>query len=104
VGTNVHSRMRLGGRLLEGDERVVVFDPPLRCGSEVLDVRGSGSDMYEMTATEGGTLITYTARFMDPPFQTVLGGPFFRRSFKERWRTKMQRIKQLLEGGTARSV
>ncbi|HEV2033276.1 MAG TPA: SRPBCC family protein [Candidatus Dormibacteraeota bacterium] len=104
-GTVVHSRMRIAGRLLEGDERVVAFDPPRRCGREVLDVRGAGYDSYEMTATERGTLITYAARFMRPLDRAALGEALRPSNFfEERWKKKMQRIKQLLEDGAARSV
>lgn len=105
LGTVVHGRMRIGGRQLEGDERVVAFDPPRMCASETLNIRGSGYDSYEMTATEGGTFITYTARFMRPIDRAALGEAFRSGHFlTERWRTKMQRIKQLLEEGSAGSV
>ena len=105
LGTVVHSRGRVQGRLLLGDERLTVFDPPSPCGSEVLDVRGTGSDQYEIAATGGGTLITYKFRQIFPVSQAALGGIFNRRKpFLERWRKKMQRIKQLLEEGGAGSV
>ena len=104
VGTIVQSRARIEGSLLEGEDKVVVFDPPWRCGTEVLDARGSSRDLYEIAATDGGTLITYTFRSMVPPELAMLGAALQRRSMTERWKKKMQRIKQLLEDATSGSV
>lgn len=104
IGTIVHSRFRIDGRLLEGDDRVVVFDPPWRCGSETLNVGGTGVDLYEMAASDGGTLIKYTFRTFVPPEVAMFGGVFRGDFFKKRWKTKMKRIKQLLEDGAAGSV
>jgi hypothetical protein len=104
VGTIVRSRGRSEGSLLEGEDKVVVFDPPWRCGTEVLDVRGTSSDLYEIAATDGGSLVTYTFRAMMPPEAAMLGSALQRRPSAERWRKKMLRIKQLLEGGTPGSV
>ncbi|HLQ15049.1 MAG TPA: SRPBCC family protein [Candidatus Eisenbacteria bacterium] len=104
LGTIVYSRMRIGGRPLEARERVAVFDPPVRCGSEILDAGGTGLDLYEIAATESGTLVTYTFRSVLPPTHAILGGTFRNYKFTERWRKKMLRIKELLEEGSAGSV
>jgi hypothetical protein len=104
VGTVVRSRARVQGQLIEMEERVTVFDPPRRCSSELLGVRGV-SDMYEIAATEGGSLITYEWHFLEPLSQAPFGGALFRRNFVKRRRKKaMLRIKQLLEDDAAGSV
>jgi hypothetical protein len=105
VGTVVHSRFRVGDRLMEGHERVVAFDPPRRCGSRVLDVHGDAFNQYDISTTDGETLIAYRLLQIYPVRQAVLGGVWNRRkSFTERWAKKMQRIKELLEDGAAGSV
>ena len=105
VGTVVRSRGRVQGRLVEGNERVTVFDPPRRCSSEVLDVQGAAFDQYDIAPNDGGTLIAYKFLHIYPVSQAALGGLWNRRKlFTERWTKKMQRIKQLLEDGAAGSV
>ena len=106
LGTVVRELARVDGRLLEGEDRIVVFDPPRRCGTEV--VGANSSDMYEIAANEAGTLITYTFRVELPLVISVYGGVFIRRyetkKRLERRGTAMKRIKQLLEEGSARPV
>jgi hypothetical protein len=105
LGTVVHSRGRIQDRQVLGEERVVVFEPPRRCGSEVLDVQGVAFDQFDMAPTDGGTLVAYRFLQIYPFSQAVSGGIWGqRKSFTERWRKKMLRIKQLLEEGSGGSV
>jgi hypothetical protein len=38
LGTIVRSRLQIEGRRLDANERVAIFEPPWRCGSEILDI------------------------------------------------------------------
>jgi hypothetical protein len=104
LGTIVRSRLQIEDRRLDANERVAIFEPPWRCGSEILDAGGTGLDLYEMAASDGGTLITYVFRSVLPPAHAILGGAFRNYKLTERWRKKMLRIKELLEERATGSV
>lgn len=108
VGSEFHVSNR-GSRVgVDAVERVIVFEPDARFGTELPENTRSATGVVELKAVETGTEIVYTFRSTISLPSALLGGVFRRKQMLARMaenrRVIHERLKRLLEGEPGANV
>ena len=108
VGSVIQLQARHDGKVHEGAEEVVAFEPGKRFASGVMKGHVTGTDSYDLEPSPRGTRITYRFRFhMSLPMAAIGGGLLLRSEAKKLMAEReviMERIKGMLEAPEATSV
>jgi hypothetical protein len=96
---------REDGRVVQAEERVVIYEPGRRFATEIVGVSRPATGSYDLEPVARGTRIVYTYRNVMPLATAVLGGRIgMGKRFAIRRGRAMARIKQILDGEAASPV